>query len=102
MALILALLAISTGAALATPFFNTDAPPADEQIAQYEVYVDGLSVGVVDAQADGSLKYDLAGTKPGAHTFEAEAINIWGKSPMSDPIKSPVAPSKPAGGKLDK
>jgi len=85
---------LSAGTAIAGPFLVCD-PNADTDT--YEVYIDGvLAKADIQAQADGSLKFDLAGIVPGQYTWTAKACNIWGCSDQSNPYTSPQATPKPS------
>jgi len=80
-------------AANAAPFLICD-PQAG--VETYNLFADGEQVaGGIPVQADGSLRYDLAGMAPGAYTFTVEACNVWGCSEVSDPFVSPGAMQKP-------
>ena len=91
------LLVLLPSLAFGAPFLVCDAPPAEQQITGYEIYVDGVwfasPVGEV-------LNYDLVGMEPGQYTFTAKACNIWGCSAESDPILSPMSPTTPSNGRL--
>ena len=91
---------LAAAAAHAGPFLVCDPPPADQHIIQYEVYQDGVSLGVVDAQPDGSLQFDLTGTAPGSYGWTAVAINAWGRSEPSNPYASPAAAGAPSNMRL--
>lgn len=66
-----------------------DPNPAEEQVTGYKVYVDALPA--VDVAAP-TLTTEL---EPGAHTIQISAVNLWGEGPKSDPVQTPVAPTKP-------
>lgn len=89
-------LLLAAAPALAGPFLVCDPPPVEQEVAQYEIFQDGVSLGVVDAQADGSLRYDLVGVAPGAYNWTAKAMNVWGASELSDPYLSPSPAGRPA------
>jgi len=82
---------------LANPFLVCD--PVDG-VVDYEIYKDGIKIGGVPAQADGSLLYDLQGITPGQYTWTAKACNEWGCSDLSDPYQSPAPAQKPSGVRL--
>jgi len=85
---------LSTGAALAGPFLVCD---PNENTDTYDVYMDGVLVKAdIQAQADGSLRWDLAGIVPGQYTWTASACNLWGCSDQSNPYISPQATVKPS------
>lgn len=75
-----------------------DAPPPAEQITEYEVFMDGVSLGKTPAP----LYYDLGNITPGEYEFTATAINVWGASNPSNPYVSPPGPSAPAGTRMEK
>ena len=86
------------GIANAGPFLVCDAPNPAEQVVSYEVYQDGaLMAATNDMDADGSLRFDLAGTPPGQYEFTAKACNVWGCSDLSNPTQSPPNASVPSG-----
>jgi hypothetical protein len=93
--LILALLivAFATVPVLASPFLVCDDPAPEEQVTSYEVFQDGVSLGVTPAP----LHFDLVGLGPGEYTFTATATNIWGESLPSNPYISPSAVGVPDG-----
>ena len=70
---------------------------ADQRDHQKSQSFKGVSLGIVDAQADGSLKYDLQAISPGAYTWTATAKNTWGTSAPSDPYVSPTGSTAPQG-----
>ena len=51
----------------AGPFLICDPPPADQQVSRYEIFQDGVSLGIVDAQADGSREPAALPAHPGGH-----------------------------------
>jgi hypothetical protein len=81
----------------AAPFLVCDAPPADQQVTEYEVYRDGVLYAIVPAEADGSLRYDLDGMTPGIYAFTGRAVNLWGASDFSNPTVSPAPAGSPSG-----
>ena len=48
-------------------------------ITSYRIIVDGVDY-IVDAEADGSLLYEVSWLANGAHSIESYAINQWGES----------------------
>jgi len=98
---IVLLFAAFGGLANAGPFILCDAPPADQQVTSYEVFQDGVSLAVVDAEADGSLRYDLVGITPGVYEWTATAINAWGSSALPDPYVSPALAGQPLNIRLE-
>jgi len=86
-------------AAIAGPFLVSDPPLLPSGVQYYEIYKDGVLIADnVQAQPDGSLRFDLIGTAPGIYTFKATACNdIWGCSDFSDPCQSPAAALQPNG-----
>jgi hypothetical protein len=81
--LILALLivAFATVPVLASPFLVCDDPAPEEQVTSYEVFQDGVSLGITPAP----LHFDLVGLVPGVYEFTATDINIWDVSINSNP-----------------
>lgn len=79
----------------AAPFLVCDVPPADQQVASYIIYKDGVEYAHIGAETDGSLRLDLYGLAPGEYTWTARAVNAWGKSDLSDPYVSPSGAGKP-------
>ena len=69
-----------------------DPPDPAEQVTSYEVFQDGISLGITPAP----LNFDLQGITPGAYTFTATAINAWGASQPSNPYISPKSTTKPS------
>lgn len=90
--LILAILLIPS-LALGAPFLICDAPNSAEQVTSYEVFKDGVSLGVTPAP----LHFDLQGITPGQYNFTAKAINAWGISAPSNPYISPAIAVSPSG-----
>lgn len=82
--------------AFAAPFLICD-PQAD--VEKYEVYQDGVEIATdVQAQPDGSLRYDLIDITPGSYEFNAKACDVWGCSALSaNPTQSPAPSSPPTG-----
>lgn len=64
------------------PVANCD--PAEG--CRFEVFENGVKFAEAPAQANGSMRIDLQGIAPGAHTVTARAVNMWGASAMSDPF----------------
>ena len=90
--LAMAILAIAVSVS-AAPFLVCDDPPVAELVTSYEVFQDGISLGVTPAP----LHFDLQGVTPGAYSFTATAINAWGVSSASNPYISPAAVNAPSG-----
>ena len=88
--LAMAMLAMAVSVS-ADPFLVCDDPPAVEQVTGYEVFQDGVSLGITPAP----LSFDLQGVTPGAYDFTATAINAWGSSSPSNPYISPASASQP-------
>ena len=89
LAMAILVMAVSVGAA---PFLVCDDPPAEEQVTSYEVFQDGISLGITPAP----LNFDLNGVTPGAYDFTATAINAWGSSSPSNPYISPANATQPS------
>jgi len=68
-----------------------DAPDPAEQVISYEIFQDGISLGITPAP----LNFDLNGVTPGAYSFTATAINAWGSSSPSNPYISPASVTQP-------
>lgn len=77
----------------AAPFLVTD---PQSGVVGYEITGLGEPVTFV-AQADGSLKYDLASVNSGTYTLTVAACNMWGCSSTAPFGFSKQAPSAPAG-----
>ena len=88
--LVVLIVALSTGVN-AAPFLVCDVPPAAEQVTSYEMFQDGVSLGITPAP----LNFDLNGVSPGAYEFTAIAINAWGVSSASNPYLSPASATQP-------
>ena len=76
----------------AAPFLVCDDPAPTEQVTSYEMFQDGVSLGVTPAP----MHFDLQGVTPGAYDFTAIAINVWGPSDPSDPYISPPTAASPS------
>lgn len=64
------------------PFLVCD---ANADVDWYVVEVDGVELpGVLDAEADGSLRFDLASITVGGHSIRILAGNMWGQSVYSE------------------
>ena len=83
--------------AFAGPFLTCDAPPANQQVVYYEIYIDNILYASPVGEV---LNYDLAGLTPDQYEFTAKACNIWGCSELSDPILSPMSATKPSNTSL--
>ena len=81
------------GTAFAAPFLVTD---PQSGVVGYEITGLGEPVTFV-AQADGSLKYDLASVNNGTYTLTVAACNMWGCSSTAPFGFSKQVPSAPAG-----
>ena len=90
--IVIAVLLFATSAS-AAPFLVCD-PQAG--VAGYEITGLGEPVSFV-AQADGSLKYDLASVPNGTYTLTVAACNVWGCSSTAPFGFSKQVPSAPAG-----
>ena len=77
----------------AAPFLVTD---PQSGVVGYEITGLGEPVTFV-AQADGSLKYDLASVNNGTYTLTVAACNMWGCSSTAPFSFSKQIPSAPAG-----
>ena len=88
----MAILTMTAGMAWADPFLGCDDPDPAEQVTSYEVFQDGVSLGIVPAP----LHFDLNGITPGAYEFTATAINAWGVSAASNPYISPTSVTPPS------
>ena len=82
--------------AYAAPFLVCD-PQAG--VVGYEITGLGEPVTFV-AQADGSLKYDLASVNNGTYTLTVAACNMWGCSSTAPFVFTKVIPTAPVGLKL--
>ena len=90
--IVIAVLLFATSAS-AAPFLVCD-PQAG--VVGYEITGLGEPVSFV-AQADGSLKYDLASVPNGTYTLTVAACNVWGCSSTAPFGFSKQTPSAPAG-----
>ena len=78
------MLVFSVGLAQAAPFLVCDPQIG---VDKYVLDIDGVETTEIAAQADGSLRYDMAAyINTGNHTVKAKAGNIWGWSIYSDPF----------------
>jgi len=99
--MIVLLFVVFGGLANAGPYLVCDPPSTAEQITSYEVFQDGTSLAVVDAETDGSLRYDLIGIAPGTYEWTAIAKNAWGSSALPDPYVSPALAGVPSNIRLE-
>lgn len=84
---------IFANVAQAAPFLVCD-PQAG--VTHYQITGDPYWTGDIPAQADGSLRTDLATIPTGAHNISVRACNLWGCSsavPFSFTKELPVAPA---------
>ena len=88
--LVLAILAIAVSVSAAR--LQCDSPDPAEQVTSYEVFQDGVSLGMAPAP----LNFDLQGITPGVYEFTATAINAWGVSSASNPYISPASATPPS------
>ena len=78
--------------AMANPFLVCDDPDPAEQVTSYEIFQDGVSLGITPAP----MHFDLQGIAPGSYEFTAKAINDWGsESAISNPYISPTSATPP-------
>ena len=89
--LAMAILAMAVSVS-AAPFLVCDDPPAEELVTSYEMFQDGVSLGIVAAP----LYFDLGTITPGQYSFTATAINAWGSSSPSNPYISPANVTQPS------
>lgn len=91
--LVIAFMLLSS-AAFAAPFIVCD---PQEGVIGYDIT--GLPGGTVSyiAQADGSIKYDLAAVPNDTYTMTVAACNVWGCSSTAPFSFSKQVPSAPAG-----
>lgn len=73
---VIGLISAATGAC-ASPYLVCD-PQAG--VEYYTITGDPFFVSPKTAEADGSIRYDLAGIPTGAHTIAVAACNVWGCS----------------------
>jgi len=76
----------------ATPFLVCD---PQEGVTGYEIMDNGTALSAVDAQADGSLRYDLADIAKGEHSYSVKACNMWGRSEASGIVIIKTVPQAP-------
>ena len=89
--LAMAILAMAVSVS-AAPFLVCDDPPAEELVTSYEMFQDGVSLGIVAAP----LYFDLGTITPGQYSFTATVINAWGSSSPSNPYVSPASATQPS------
>jgi len=87
----LIVLLLSTTASSA-PFLVCDDPAPEQQVIEYEVFQDGVSIGKTPAP----LHFDLKDITPGVYNFTVTAKNEWGTSNPSDPYVSPQIAEQPS------
>ena len=90
--LIAALVLLFAATAHATPYLVCD---PQEGVTGYEIVDNGNPAITIDAQADGSLRYDLAEIAKGEHSYAVKACSMWGCSESSGIViikTVPVAP----------
>ena len=90
--LVLLAMVLMASTVWAAPFLICDDPLVAEQVTSYEVFQDGVSIGITPAP----LHFDLSGVTPGAYNFTATAINAWGSSSPSNPYMSPANVTQPS------
>jgi len=90
--IIFAIVLFSATAWAADPILVCDDPPPEQQVTAYEVFQDGVSLGITPAP----LAYNLKDIVPGQYTFTAKAINAWGSSSPSNPYISPASATPPS------
>lgn len=94
----LVLMAVISNIAHAAPFLVCD-PQAE--VMSYTLEINGILFENIAAEADGSIKYDLAGTADGIYLVKAKAHNMWGESGWSVPFDLAVQrPGAPFGLRL--
>lgn len=81
----------------ASPFLVSD--PA-VGVVSYNITGDPFFVSPVVAQADGSLRVDLAGISEGNHSITITASNMWGSSTPTNFTFGKSIPASPAGVRL--
>lgn len=83
------------GTAFAVPFLVCD-PQTDTD--KYILEINTVEMPPLTAEADGSIRYDLAGIAEGDFIARLKAGNIWGWSNYSDPLDFTKAlPQTPMG-----
>jgi len=90
--IIAALVVMFAATAHATPYLVCD--PQDG-VTEYEIVDNGATLPMVAAQADGSLRYDLAGIEKGEHSYQVKACNMWGCSEASGIVIIKTVPTAP-------
>jgi len=90
--LIAALVLLFAATAHATPYLVCD---PQEGVTEYEIVDNGATLPMVAAQADGSLRYDLAGIEKGEHSYQVKACNMWGCSEASGIVIIKTVPTAP-------
>ena len=90
--LIATLVLLFAATAHATPYLVCD---PQEGVTEYEIVDNGATLPMVAAQADGSLRYDLAGIEKGEHSYQVKACNMWGCSEASGIVIIKTVPTAP-------
>ena len=95
--LVIAAIVLMASTAWAAPFIVCD---PQEGVIGYDIT--GLPGGTVSyiAQADGSIKYDLAAVQNGTYELTVAACNIWGCGDSVPFAFTKQLPSAPAGLRL--
>lgn len=98
--LVFAVLALFSVTAYSAPFVVGDVVPT---VTECRVFMDGVEVAIVPAQAPGTCGYDLAGISNGQHSVTMTSIAtdpVWGvqESVQSVPLDfvKPGPPTAPA------
>ena len=84
---------------LAAPAFSAPFLVCDPQAGVVGYEITGLVGEPISfvAQADGSLKYDLAAIQNGTYTLTVAACNVWGCSSTVPFVFNKAIPAAPAG-----
>jgi len=79
--------------AFGNPFLVCD---PQEGVTYYDLEINGTMTEGIPAEADGSIKYDLAGITEGDYTVRARCYNLWEVSDWSLPLDfTKAVPGKP-------
>lgn len=89
-------LLLAWGSAQAAPYLVTN---AQEGVQGYEIT--GITTpGLIAAQTDGSLRYDLSSVAIGSYTLSLKACNVWGCSSASPFQFTKTLPTPPVNARI--
>jgi len=79
-------LALFPAAALAAPWLVSDPTPPGDEVTKFRLSFDSGAYVDSAPDANGAVRYDLAGIVEGSHTVVGQACNVWGCSADSSPF----------------